>query len=308
MNQPVARRIRVRVPGSTSNLGAGFDCIGLALTRYVIVEFERAAESGISFSRKGTVASLPDQSDLVRTTLLAELAVLGRTDVGGHVAVTSDIPVGRGLGSSAAAAVAGLALAHAIAGERTLNHAALLQKAERLEGHPDNAAPALLGGLAAVTRDKFGKVMPLRLPLSDRIGFAFAAPDYEVATLLARKALPREVEHAVAARSLGRLIALQRGLAEADPDLIGIGFGDELHVPYRLPLISGASRAFEMAMGAGAWAATISGAGSGLIAACPRGEEPRIARAMAEALQQPDITYAFPAEPDLTGTAIEFEE
>jgi homoserine kinase len=304
---PVARRIRVRVPCSTSNLGAGFDAIGLAFTRHIHVDFERADEARFRFNRHGALARLGDERDAVRAALLGQVDQLGLREIGGDITVRSDIPIGRGLGSSAAATVAGLALARALAGEREPDRAGLLQIAERVEGHPDNAAPSLFGGLVAIARAG-GAARAFALPLSERIGFAFAAPDYEVATPLARRALPREVEHGLAVRSLGRMAALLQGLATADAELLRIGFQDELHVPYRLPLISGAQHAFDAAVRAGAWAVTISGSGSGLIAVCPRGSEEPVAHAMAQALHQSDANYAFRAEPDLSGVTVEIEE
>jgi homoserine kinase len=305
---PVPRRIRIRVPCSTSNLGAGFDAIGLAFQRHINIEFTRAEEPGFSFNRLGTVARLGDERDAVRATLLRESDRLGLKEIGGDITIGSDIPIGRGLGSSAAATVGGLALARVLAGDREPDRAGLLQIAERVEGHPDNAAPALFGGLVAIARASAGAARAFPLPLSDRIGFAFVAPDYEVATPLARKALPREVEHGVAARGLGRMAALLQGLAAADPELLRIGFQDELHVPYRLPLISGAQHAFDAGVRAGAWAVTISGSGSGLIAVGPSGNEEAVVQAMAESLHQTDPMYAFRAEPDLSGVTVEIEE
>src|SRR5262249_28963521 len=148
----------------------------------------------------------------------------------------------------------------------------------------DNVAPALFGGLVGVARDSEGRAQAFSLPLSENVGFAFAAPDVEVPTPLARRALPAEVPHAMAARALGRMAALVEGLALGDEQMLQLGFADELHVPYRLPLIPRAREAFSAAREAGAWAVTISGSGSGLIALCARGTESAIASVMSDAL------------------------
>lgn len=294
------------MPGSTSNLGAGFDCLGLAVDRYLEATFTPAA-APLTVTRAGTLTSLdiPPGEDRLGRALTSELRRQGLAAPTGHVQVTSAIPVGRGLGSSAAATVAGLALAAAAAG-RPFDPAAAVAVAWREEGHPDNAAPALLGGLVAVVQGEGGDPVPIRLPLSDAVGFAYAAPAVAVSTRAARNALPSRVNHTVAVRSLGRMAALVRGLATADPELLRLGFQDELHVPFRLPLIPGAAAVFEVACEAGAWAVTISGSGSGLIAACPTDHASAVARAMGAAFARaagPGV-IAFPLAPDSTGVHI----
>src|SRR5262245_46368116 len=212
-------RARVRVPCSTSNLGAGFDCLGLALSRYIQAEYI-PGNAPLSVERRGTAKWLSDARDATRTVFLAELQRISATRPGGLLSVRSDIPLGRGLGSSAAATVAGLLLARAVCGEHDPDRQALLRTATEREGHPDNAAPALLGGLVAVARDAENRPRAFRLPLSRKLGFAFAAPDVEVPTPLARRALPETVPHSIAARALGRVAAVVQGLANADPELL----------------------------------------------------------------------------------------
>jgi homoserine kinase len=303
------RRARVRVPCSTSNLGAGFDCIGLALDRHLIAEFI-PGEEPLAVERTGTATQLTLDRDYVYGCLIRELERLGHAPPAGKLVIRSNIPLGRGLGSSAAAVVAGLMLARALLGESRPDALAILPLAEAREGHPDNIAPALMGGLVAVARTADGSAQPFRLPLSDEIGFAFAAPDLEVPTPLARQTLPEQVPHTMAARALGRTAALLHGLARADPALLALGFTDELHVPHRLPLIPGAARALVAARAAGAYAATISGSGSGIIAACARGTERPVAAAMATALQAENagevLTLAL--RPDVTGATTLLED
>lgn len=295
------RTIRVRVPCSTSNLGAGFDCIGLALDRYLTATLH-VSDAPLQIERSGTLASLTEnvEDDLLTRALRAQ-----QVEARGRLELHSDIPVGRGLGSSAAATVAGIMLALALKhthAEREL----VAAQAALLEGHPDNAVPATFGGLMAAITETGNAVETVRihrLRLSERIRFVFAAPQAMVATKAARRALPEQIAHAAATRTIARTVALMQGLAEADPELLRIGFTDELHVPYRLPMIPGGAQALAAAIAAGAHAATISGSGSGLIAACPRAAEQAVWDAMRNAFEQATAAPAigFTAEPDLDG-------
>ena len=295
------RTIRVRVPCSTSNLGSGFDCVGLALNRYLTATLH-VSDAPFEIDRAGTLAALTEGTDndvLTRAMRAQEVEPRGRLEL--H----SDIPIGRGLGSSAAATVAGIMIAHALR-DAPAEREVVAAHATALEGHPDNAVPATFGGLmAAVTEvvDAAGTVRIHRLRLDDRIRFVFAAPQAVVATKAARGALPAQVAHAVATRAIARVVALTQGLAEADPELLRIGFADELHVPYRLPMIPGGEQALAGALAAGAHAATISGSGSGLIAVCTRAAERGVCDAMRRAFEQAtnDPAIAFIAEPDLEG-------
>ena len=287
----------VRVPCSTSNLGAGFDTIGLALDRYLDVTFEPRPQGGLVLEREGTLASLAegDGPDLVATTFQHVLK-RGGVQPHGLLRLTSAIPISGGLGSSAAAVLAGFDLARAVRSEPRADDEAF-EAALKHEGHGDNAAPSLYGGLRAVATTADGTVV-FPLQLSESIGFAYAAPAMRLRTHAARNALPSKVPHKVAASSLGRVAALIRGLAEGRPDLIRIGVKDELHVPYRLPMIPNAAAAMSAAIDAGAWAVTISGAGSGLIAL----SEPEKSGGVAEAMRV--ILSAGVDDPECVGFAV----
>lgn len=306
MNHPTLKPARVRVPCSASNLGAGFDCLGLALRLHLEVEFAPRADGEWRVERAGTLAELrtPAADDAVVRALRDTLAARG-VPGGGTLKMRSAIPVARGLGSSAAATVAGLLLGAASLGE-TPDRAALLARATDIEGHPDNAAPALFGGLVGIATSGPGAPRAFRLPLADRLRFVYAAPPVEVSTAYARSVLPDTVRHNTAVSALSRVAALLHGLATADVALLQAGFEDELHVPWRLPLIPGANTAMQSAREAGAIAVTISGSGSGLIAVMEPGIEAEVGAAMKAAFeregQQPAI--AFPLEPDLAGAVI----
>ncbi len=273
---------RVRVPCSTSNLGAGFDTLGLALDRFLDVSFTPDSSGSLRVVREGTLRTLPeDETDIVAEILKSRVAGVS---VSGVLKMHSDIPVGRGLGASAAARVAGHDLALAVRG-LPRKDGATFDSAYREEGHGDNAAPSMFGGLRAVAETEDGP-MVMSLPLSPQVGFAYAAPSVGVSTDEARRQLPKSVSHGLATASLGRLVALLQGLAEGDADLIRIGAQDELHVPYRMALIPRASSVISAGIDAGAWAVTVSGAGSGLIAMCDQSDAEGVAEAMHQAFDE----------------------
>lgn len=291
------RAVRIRVPCSTSNLGAGYDTIGLALNRYLDVTYEPAASGELVVERHGTLAGLDvsEAPDLVVETFERMLAEQGIT-AHGRLLLSSSIPLARGLGSSAAAVLAGHDLSRAVRGQPAAKDESFGAALVR-DGHGDNAAPCLHGGLRAVVRTSDGPHV-VRLDLADTVGFAYAAPAARISTEAARRALPGQVAHRTAAASLGRLVALVRGLAEGDPALLRMGMEDELHVPFRIGMIPNAAAAMSAAYDASAWAVTISGAGSGLIAMSDLGNADRVADAMHEAFD------AGEGDPDCVGFAV----
>lgn len=318
--------VRVRVPGSTSNLGPGFDCLGMAVSRRIEVVWLRGPEP-LQVERRGTVSGLKvaPADDLLVRSIGARGAVTGR------LIVDSSIPLSRGLGSSASARIAGLLLGWAAgmievgdgaqegarAGARPgaesgsealeVPRAALLTEAARAEGHPDNVAPALWGGLVAVGGPADAlHVTPL--PLSPRVGWCYAAPGVEVRTDAARQALPATVPHGLVGATGARLATLQHALATADPEGIAWGMHDEVHSPWRLPLIPGGADAMEAARAEGAWGVAISGSGSGLIAAGPLDRMEAVRAAMSRAFDgrgPADEACSFVCRADPLGATVE---
>jgi len=298
------RSALIRVPCSTSNLGSGYDTIGLALNRYLEVGFTPDDRGALVLRREGTLTALVDHSspDLVATTFEKVLAEAGLLP-SGVLRLSSDIPIARGLGSSSAALLAGYDLGRAVCGMPQDDKNAFLL-ALKHEGHGDNAAPCLYGGLKGITHTAGGPVV-IDLHLSDAVGFAYAAPAAGLKTAIARNALPEHVPHKTAAASLGHVVALVQGLAEGRPDLIHAGVNDNLHVPYRLPLIPGAAAAMSAGMDSGAWAVTISGAGSGLIAMCEPREAEKVASSMRDAftaVTEGSEGVGFSVRPDFLGS------
>lgn len=296
------RAAGVSVPASTSNLGAGYDCLGLAVDRYLSAEYE-PGPAALAVDRDADDPLVGAGPDLVFGGFVQRLTELGAPEPFGRLSVRSEIPLRRGLGSSAAAALAGRALAELATGAWDIDRHSLFRRVAVDEGHADNAAAAALGGLVAVTAAGDSAFSAVRVSLSEDVGFAFAAPATGVSTRDARRALPAAVPHAAAARGLGRLAALLTGLARADGSLIAAGLDDELHVPYRLPLIPGSADAISAAVDAGAWGATVSGSGSGILAICEPGIATTVAAAMAAAFRRiaGEGVIAFPLRPVLEG-------
>ena len=292
MTPPLITRASVRVPATTSNLGAGFDCVGVALDRWLRVDAEVRHDGRelVHIHRTGTLRAL-DAAGItnVRDDLLYRgfEAVLkrcsGSNGFSGSVYFNadSDIPIARGLGSSAAALLAGAALANATLG-LMLSVDELAQLCARIEGHGDNVAPAALGGAILVSpRAPWLTFSPLLV--SDALGFAFAIPEFECHTDLARAALPTQVPFATAVTAAARAAALVQGLGTGDRDLLVVGLDDELHVPHRLPLVPFFEHVAHAARAAGAYGATLSGSGSAIVAITPRAIAAQVSTAMAGA-------------------------
>lgn len=239
----------IRVPATSGNLGPGFDSLGLALNIYGRFVFEET--------------SSPDAEHLVIKAYRKALEWMGATGPDLQVRTPQVIPIGRGLGSSAACIVAGVYAARHVSGEDITKHE-LLQIATAIEGHPDNVAPALLGGL--VSSGLSGeKVFAGKLPLSDKLAFAVLIPSFTLSTSKAREILPKSVAFSDAAYNLSQMGLSISALASGDPQLIRHAFDDRLHQPYRFPLVEEADRLIEMAKESGALAVTLSGAGPSLL-------------------------------------------
>ncbi len=283
--------LSVRVPASTSNLGPGFDALGLALSLYLevrvlgVVEGEDRVEADSATRAGGQGLDWPAPAhDLLLTGLRAARAAFAPGAPRLRLQVASAIPIARGLGSSAAAIAAGLSLGAAFA-DRPVHAAELLRLGVELEGHPDNIVPVLSGGLclAVPLADRPPRVVSL--PLHPELGWSVAWPPDPVTTRRAREVLPDAVPFADAVENPRRLALLLEGLRTADPELLRLGGEDRLHVRHRLPLIPRAELALRAARDAGAWLATISGSGSALLAIGPRDGDAAVADAMAASFE-----------------------
>jgi len=281
---PEGRALRVEVPASTSNLGPGFDLLGLALSLRLEVTVRKEG----SGSTRATAA--PDDWPAAGEDLLVAAFDRAYTSFGGvgsgwTLAVTSEIPIGRGLGSSGAAIVAGLLLGAALApGAATQGE--LLSLALALEGHPDNVAPALLGGCVMAVPRPGEAPRTIEVELHPLLAYAVAWPQTRLATSFARNLLPLEVPFADAVENPRRLGLLLEGLRRGDPELLQLGSVDRLHVPYRLAHVPGGEAGIAAAREAGAFLATLSGSGTALFAISDAERVSDVADAMALAFRE----------------------
>ena len=265
---------RVKVPSSTSNLGAGFDCLGLALDFWLDVAVVHGAGDP---TYSGTLASLSPTEDFLMRALAPSLPP------DAHVEVHSTIPISRGLGSSAAARVAGQVLARLTQGIE-VDRDSVFADARKAEGHPDNAGPAVYGGLV------LSAGRPTVLELHDSLGVAMALPGRQVSTDTARAILPPRLSREEAISQASRAAALLLGLTRGDGELIKHGMTDLIAAPYRARLIMGFDDAVRAAVDAGAFGATVSGAGSGIVAIGEKAAVATIAETMVAALAKKNNT------------------
>ncbi|MBB2923798.1 homoserine kinase [Cellulomonas cellasea] len=260
--------VRARVPATSANLGPGFDALGLALGLHDDLEVRALGSPGVVVDVTGEGAdSVPRGEDhLVVRALRLALDHVGAPQTGLHLTCTNRIPHGRGLGSSAAAAVGGLLLARALlADPEALDDETVLGLATELEGHPDNAAPALLGGATiAWLEGTDERPRAVRLDLHPDVAPLVVVPATELSTRRARGVLPASVPHGDAARQAGRAALLVEALSRR-PDLLLPATSDWLHQPYRRDVMPD-SLALVDALRAHGVAAVVSGAGPTVLA------------------------------------------
>jgi len=271
--------VRVRVPATSANLGSGFDTLGLALALYNEVELEATAD-GLALTVEGEgAAELQAQGpqNLVVRAGEAAFQAVGRRPPGLRVRCLNRIPLGRGLGSSSAAVVAGIAAGARLVGE-TLPAEEILRLALPFEGHPDNIAPCVLGGFT-VAATAAGQVHCLRVPLARPLRAVAVIPEVRLATTDARRALPAQVSLGDAVFNVNRAALLVAAFSQGRFELLREAVGDRLHQPYRAPLLPGMMEVIEAGYAAGALACFLSGAGSTVLALA-EGKEEAIGAAM----------------------------
>lgn len=259
--------VRVTVPATSANLGPGFDTLGLALDLRDTLEAEVLA-GGLVVEVEGQGAhDVPlDESHLVVRAMRATFAQLGQEPPGIRLSCTNVIPHARGLGSSSAAIVGGVWLARELVagGRLLLDDAGLLDLAARLEGHPDNVAPALLGGFVISGQDADGSFWAVPGSVDPRVGVVVLVPSAPVSTEAARGLLPAEVPHADAAANAGRAALLVAALS-GRPEQLLRATEDRLHQQYRRPAMP-ESLALVEALRADGIPAVVSGAGPTVLA------------------------------------------
>lgn len=259
-------KVRVKVPGSTANLGPGFDTLGLALNLYCWIDMSIATEKTTIQLFGDHVAGIPtDKSNLVYDVAQEVFAAAGVSHPELDIAMYSDIPLTRGLGSSAAAIVGGMVAANALIGN-PLSSDELFQLASAREQHPDNVGASLFGGLVVAFWDgQHAEYVPLALD-EQRLDILVIIPHFQLATDEARAALPKQVNMADAVFNVSHAAVLVAALATGNYELIRHAMKDKLHQPYRAPLIPGMERILREAGDHGALGIALSGAGPTLLA------------------------------------------
>jgi homoserine kinase len=271
----------VRVPATSANLGPGFDALGLALALHNDVVAALADRLTVRVEGEG-VGQLPtDQQNVVARGVRLAFDEAGRPFPGCDLTCINRIPAARGLGSSAAAWVGGLVAGNALMGA-PLSNDVLLELAARAEGHPDNVAAALLGGLT-VSCTEDGRTLAVTLPVPGGLRWIVLVPEVTSSTAAARAVLPASVPRADAVFNVQRVALFLAALQVGRPELLAPAMDDRLHQPYREHLFPWIVPVAAAARAAGALGCALSGAGPSLLAVAAEGAE-RVARTMEAAI------------------------
>jgi homoserine kinase len=286
------RSVKVRVPGTTANCGPGFDAVGIALTIYNELELSISENGQLAIAVQGEGAGdIPcDESNLVYQAIRFLFQKAGKTLPGIEIKMQNHIPCARGLGSSAAAIVAGLVSANAII-DHYFTPNEILDMATYFEGHPDNVAPAIFGGITVSVMDG-EKAQSLSFHPALKLQMVLAIPEFQLSTDDARKVLPKSVTVKDAVFNISRTALLVGALSTGKLDFLHYALEDRIHQPYRQNLIPGMQDVFKAALKNKALGAAISGAGPCLIAFTTENAEP-IGKAMMTAFQQHKIASIY---------------
>lgn len=252
--------IKVRVPATSANMGAGFDTLGIALNLYNRLKIE-TIPSGLEIYAKNAEGYIPsNENNLIYRAMKALFDYIGFEYTGGiRIVQDSQIPMTRGLGSSSACIVGGMLAANIIAG-RKLSYNEIIHLASQMEGHPDNAGPALFGGFCVSAMDKERTIVK-SYKLTYPVKFAVMIPDFFVATKKSRGTLPDMVSREDAVFNINRASMFQAAMASGDTELLRFSVEDRLHQQYRKSYVDGMDEIFEKTYSLGALATYLSGSG-----------------------------------------------
>ena len=283
--------IRVRVPATTANMGPGYDVLGMALSQYST--FQCQEDDKISLSIKGLesekLVNQDHEANLVVRSMNHLFKYVDKYPKGYTLEIINDIPLARGMGSSASAIVGGLLVANYLVGAN-LDQDEILKLATRIEGHPDNVAPALMGNIVLSTKAPDDQVIYHSIKPFDDLTCVLFIPDYEVSTSMSRAVLPQSISMADAVHTSGHLSLMLAGFMTGNKDLIGQTMVDRLHEPYRKSLIKNFDDFKASALEVGAFAFSLSGSGSTIIAYCDHDSATHVKRAFEEVSQKYSIS------------------
>jgi len=281
--------IRVKAPATTANMGPGYDCLGMALDVWNTLEVEvlDSAEPVVEIVGEGAGELGTGRDNLVYRSMEFLFKDAGQDMPAVRLKCDNAIPLARGMGSSAAAIASGLVAANAICSQDYAPND-LLEMAATIEGHPDNVAAAVLGGMQLVIADQTEEgnrlfTVPINVP--PELHAVIFVPDVRISTEDARAVLPEKVSVADAVHNMGRVGLLVASMATNHPEYLAIATQDRLHQPYRQPLFPAMKVIFQAALDAGALGVFLSGSGSTVLA-LTQGREMTVAYEMAEAARQ----------------------
>ena len=283
--------IRVKAPATTANLGPGFDCLGMAIDLWNSLEVIPAADMPgdahlVEVTGHGAGELAADSSNLIYHSMQFLFQEAGQELPPVRLRCHNEIPLARGLGSSAAAIAGGLVAANALSGG-AFAAKDLLEMAATIEGHPDNVAAAVLGGLQLVLSDEsLLYTAPIATP--PELQLVLFIPEVRIATEDARAVLPSHISVADAVHNTSRIALLVAGMATNHPEYLRLATEDRLHQPYRQPLFPAMKVIFAAARDAGALGVFLSGSGSTVLA-LTQGREMTVAYEMAEAARQANV-------------------
>ncbi len=280
------KAINITVPATTANLGAGFDCIGAALTLYNQFKFTLSEDFRISVTGVEAQKVSTDDSNLAYQSFAKFYQHRGENTPPVHIEIELDVPLARGLGSSATAIVGGLMGANHLTG-LPLSQDEIMNLAIAIEGHPDNVVPALLGGCRLAASGDSWAICDV--PWHESIVPVVAIPDFELSTAEARRVLPTQVSRADAIFNTAHLGLLVRALQTGRADWLKVALQDRLHQPYRQGLIHGFEAVQKAAIDGGALGLVISGAGPTLLAVVDRMQAAAVESEIASAWQSVGI-------------------
>jgi homoserine kinase len=259
----MTQRVCIRVPATSANMGPGFDCLGMALDIWNTIEVE-SGSSGFEVSGEGADSLPRDESNLVYKSFRAVFEGMERPVPQVSITCQNEIPLGRGLGSSAAAVAGGLMAANELCGG-PLSKERLLELAAKIEGHPDNAAAAIMGCCQIVVQHDEG-LITATVPVPEGLKAVLFVPDVPMPTEQARGLLPKQVDRGDAVYNIGRVALLIRALATGDLSHLAVATEDRLHQPARQKIFFPMRNIFRAALSAGALGVFLSGAGSSVLA------------------------------------------
>ncbi|MGE4509284.1 MAG: homoserine kinase [Eubacteriaceae bacterium] len=293
--------IRVTVPGTSANLGPGFDAFGLALSIYNTFSFEEKTDGKLTI--RGVERKYQGTSNLVYKSMQKVFTKINYKPKGLSLNSQIDVPISRGLGSSATCIVAGLYGANALTGNK-LSTDELFDLAVEMEGHPDNVAPAIFGGLV-VSMNEQGHNLFIKNAVHPSYDFYALIPDFPLSTLDAREVLPKKINFSDATHNLPRATMTYLSLVNGQHEILRHSMKDRLHQPYRKKLIAHYDAMIRKSREFGALNACISGAGPTILVICDNSNQDYEKEITAYMRSKTPNWQIFKLKPDQTGVVVD---